>query len=137
MDALKLCYKEYPLRDTLGAFRKYEEACGGDLESDLYECVAIWLADDGLTKLDKFTRIGKAIGRKKAALAIWCLANAENNLLTLSEIEDATFRAGFLDAEPDEWNQPWPMLTVLVGLRLSSRQELRREDAKREAGIKG
>ena len=66
------------------------------------------------------SELQKVTGRYIAAKAIHCLVRQENKSISLDEIEDATFRVGWLPTDDESgWIEPWPIVMVDIATQIN------------------
>jgi len=108
---IKLCYKEYDWKISNGACRSFKEKTGKDLKGFFasYIVAQINLPED--VSLFERTEIFREVQtREDACQALYCIISAAQDGVSLTEIEDATYRVSWMLSErPDDLSEPWPL----------------------------
>ena len=112
---MKLCYKEYTYKMSLGAMKQFKQATGKDLWCTLLqfmECYALSNEDATLVRIRKLYEV---LDFETAAQLFHALIRAGNKSIPIEEIEDGMFKVGWLPSErADNMSEPWPLVLVLL-----------------------
>jgi len=112
---MKLCYKEYSCKMSLGAMKQFKQATGKDLWCSLLqfmECYALSGEDSALVRIRKLYEV---LDFETAAQLFHALIRAEDKSIPLEEVEDGMFKVGWLPSDrADNMSEPWPLVLVLL-----------------------
>lgn len=127
---IKLCYKEYQVKMTLGAMKQFKQATGKDLWCSLLLFLEAFYASKDLSILSRCTRMYEVMDFETASQVFHALINASGDKTSLAEIEDAMFRVGWLPSvKDDDFAEPWPL--VMVALASECDRQLKVQEAKK------
>jgi len=119
---LKLCYKTYNYKMTLGAMRKFKESSGHDLWNTLIKFIDVFSKSDGVNVQSRMSALYGVCDFYLAAKVFHCMIKEEDDSISLAEIEDGMFRVGWLpnDKDDSEMCQPWPLIMVKCAFDISA-----------------
>jgi hypothetical protein len=127
---IKLCYKEYDFKMSLGAMKQFKQATGKDLWCSLLLFLESFYAHKGGSTLSLCTRLYEVMDFETASHVFHSLINASGDKVTLQELEDAMFRVGWLPSvRDDDFGEPWPI--VMVALANECDKQLKAQEAKK------
>ena len=110
---IKLCYKSYPFKISLASCKAFYDDTGEDLQYILLKYIE---ACRDTMELDLLARMSAFLSVCKfevAAKAIYALARAESDSVTLEEIRDGMYRVSWLPSDrTDELSEPWPLVMI-------------------------
>lgn len=110
---IKLCYKEYDWKLTIGACKKFFELTGLDLQTVYGDYIDAALNMQGVSIIGRMQALAKLYSRDVASKALHCIISANDESIPLAEIEDATFRVSWVVADrPDDLSEPWPLIML-------------------------
>ena len=119
---IKLCYKSYEWKASNGACKSFKDQTGKDLLGlfSKYIVASINMRED--TSIFERTEILRDIAsREDACKALYCLINAAQDGISLTEIEDATARVGWTVSDrPDDLSEPWPVEMLNIAMKINS-----------------
>jgi hypothetical protein len=111
---IKLCYKTYNAKLTLGAMRSFHEQTGLDLWYTLLRFADVYIKTKGSDDLTRLVSLYSLIDFDTAAKLIHCLIRKEDTI-PLDEIADAMFRVGWkVSDDQDEFCEPWPLVICKI-----------------------
>jgi hypothetical protein len=114
---IKLCYKEYPAKLSLGSMDYYEQATGRDLWRDLLKYLEAWQKLKGLSTLEVITGLHDVVSFKNASYIFHSVIREEDSSRSLKEVQDAMFAVGWLPSDEDStMAEPWPLVMYQVAL---------------------
>ena len=117
---IKLCYKEYPIKMSLGACKAFSDKTGLDLQTVLMEYIAKCSDNSDKTLMGRMVSFAKIYNRSVACDAIHALINGGGAGVSLDEIQDATYRVGWAVSErDDDISEPWPMVMLDAALQVN------------------
>ena len=108
---VKLFYKSYPVKMSLGAMKQFNSDTGLDMWCTLLKFRECFLLTDGEPTITRLSRLNSIVDFHTGAKLLHSLIKAEDKSIPLNEIEDGMFRSGWLPKEDDQ-AQPWPLLVV-------------------------
>ena len=112
---IKLCYKEYQAKMSLGAMKQFKDATGLDLWCTLMHFIEVYAETEKLTAVQRMRRLLEVCDFGTAAKLFHALIKAGGDSVGLDEIEDAMFRSGWLPNEVDnDLIEPWPLIMVVA-----------------------
>ena len=128
---IKLCYKEYQVKMSLGAMKQFKQATGKDLWCSLLLFLeAFYGHKKGDSTLSLCTSLYKVMDFETASHVFHSLINASGEKVSLDELEDAMFRVGWLPStKDDDFGEPWPM--IMVALASECDQQLKAQEVKK------
>ena len=129
---IKLCYKEYPCKMSLGAMKQFKQSTGKDLWCTLLqfmECYGESVNDSVVVRMRKLYEI---VDFETAANLFYALIRAEDKSVSLQEIEDGMFKVGWLPTErAGDLSEPWPLVLVPVAHEINKQFETDASAAKK------
>ena len=137
---IKLAYKEYPYKMSLGAKKQYDGATGLDLWNVLLKYINSWRASEGLDTFKRLELLTGVCTTLQASELFYALIKAENSCISLIEIQDAMESVGGRPIEDDdEWCKPWPLVLVNLAYDVDAEYvnqltKLKELNAKKKAG---
>lgn len=118
---IKLCYKEYPYKMSLGAMKEFKKATGKDLWHTLLSMIEVYIATEESPLITRLRALYETLDFETAAYAFHCLIKQENKSIPLSEIEDSMFRVGWMPTDRDgDASEPWPFVMVKLAYDIDS-----------------
>jgi hypothetical protein len=127
---MKLCYKEYQIKDTIGARRQFYERTGMDLPRT---CMLLLQSFSDTRDLPVRSRLSEVIGIIsffKAAEFLHALIQAKDDSIPLVEVLDAMHKVGHEPTEREgEMGEPWTYLLISVAseLCISFREDVKKK----------
>lgn len=108
---IKLCYKEYDWKLSNGACKYFFEKTGKDLNGFFASYIVASLnLPKNISVFERMEIFRSLHSRDDASKAFYCVIDASKDGISLAEIEDATFRVGWmLNDRPDDLSEPWPL----------------------------
>ena len=129
---MKLCYKEYPCKMSLGAMKQFKQATGKDLWCTLLQFMECYALSEGEATLLRMRKLYEVIDFETAAQLFHALIRAENKSIPLDEIEDAMFKVGWLPTErPGDMSEPWPFVLVPLAHEINKQFETDAKELKK------
>jgi len=117
---IKLCYKEYPAKMSLGAMEYYDEATGRDLWGDLLKYLEMWQKLSGGTIIELTAGMHEVMSFKNASHIFHSVIRQEDSSRSLAEIRDGMFAVGWLPTEDESgMAEPWPLVMYKVALDIN------------------
>jgi hypothetical protein len=119
---IKLCYKEYEWKASMGACKLFAEKTGMDLKRVFCDYIEACInMPDSFGPLDKMQAYSKLHERRIASIALHCIIKAADDSVSLDEIDDATFRVDWiLSDRPDDLSEPWPFVMLNAALEINA-----------------
>lgn len=119
---IKLCYKEYDYKLTLGAIKGFKKDTGEDILFILSKLLEVWQESIGASQRSRINQLYSVCDFELSAYAFYHLIKSKQDSIPLIEIEDAMFRVGVVPNNvDDEYCVPWPV--VLVDLAYNIEQD--------------
>lgn len=129
---IKLCYKSYPYKMTLGAMKKFKQATGKDLWYSLLRFIECYAESDGDSTFVRLRKLYEIIDFETASHIFYSLINAEDKSVPLEEIEDGMFKVGWMPTDRDgDMSEPWPLVLVVVAHEINRQFEADVSSAKK------
>lgn len=117
---IKLCYKQYPYKLTLGADKAFRDQTGLDLQTVFMDYIAVCHKTTGMELMERLVFFSKLYTRDIASKALHAVISAKDESIPLAEIEDATFRVSWMQTERiDGMSEPWPMVMLDAALMIN------------------
>ena len=108
---IKLCYKEYEWKITLGACKYFYEQTGKDLQHSLLlylEACSTSRNMDSISRLRLFL-----LSFKDASVLFYSVIKQATEGVSLSEIQDAMYRVSWMPSESEDGLcEPWPLIML-------------------------
>lgn len=119
---IRLCYKDYDIKMTLGAMKLFAEDTGGrDMWTTALQCIATNQALANSSLCDRFIGLGRVLTFLEASHFLHRITSAANSAIGLDEIQDAMFHSGMIPSDDDDL-QPWQL--VLLHACFQIREEI-------------
>lgn len=116
---LHLAYKKYPYKISLNACKVFFEQTGLDLQTVLLKYISEAANNKELSTPDRLVAFADLYSRDVACKAILCMIKECDDSISIAEIEDATYRAGWLASNNDDgFSEPWPLLMVTIAMKI-------------------
>lgn len=129
---MKLCFKEYPYKMTLGAMKQFKQATNKDLWCTLLQFMENFRDNASLSTIARMQKLYEVVDFETASHVFHSLIRAEDTSIPLVEIEDAMFRVGWLPTErPGDMSEPWPLVMVGLANEISKQFESDTSEAKK------
>jgi hypothetical protein len=110
---IKLCYKEYEYKITLGACKYFFEQTGKDLQ---YSLLLYLEACDTTRKMASISRLRLFHGlmsAKDASYLFYSVIKQTSSAASLEEIQDAMHRVSWMPTESEDGLcEPWPLIML-------------------------
>ena len=117
---IKLAYKDYPLKMSLGACKVFYDDTGLDLQIVFQEYLELYSTCDVTSIRGQLLYFAKAHTREVATKALHAVIFAANDSIPIKEINDATYRVGWTENEKDDdLSEPWPLVMVRTALEIN------------------
>ena len=125
---IKLCYKEYDFKVTLGACKSFYDQTGRDLQCVLLDYLHEHGTQSGISikdgvmldTLGYMRALHSVCGFEDASKLITCLIKSENNSIPLNEIQDAMFRVSWLPTDSEgDFQEPWPLVMLSIAVQVN------------------
>ena len=112
MSHIKLCYKEYPIKMTLGAMKQYTQATKRDIWCDMLKYIHVFMSTREVSAFDRMSKLYECLDFETASHAFHALIKAGGaNDIPLAEIQDSMFRVGWMPTErEDGMGEPWALV---------------------------
>ena len=129
---IKLCYKSYPYKMTLGSMRHFNKQTGKDLWSLMMDFMLTFLATSEDPVMERMAKLYRICDFETASIAIHSLVRVENKNIPIEEIQDAMFRVGWMPVQDDESEmiEPWPLDMCATAFNIDS--QMREEMPKKK-----
>jgi hypothetical protein len=117
---VKICYKKYDCKLSVGACKYFTDKTGLDLQTVFGDYVEKSIELQGVSLISRMQSLSRLYNREIASLALYSIIKPENESVDLCEIEDATFRVSWqLSDRPDDLSEPWPIIMLQVGFDIN------------------
>lgn len=122
---IKLCYKSYPAKMSLGAMKQFKQSTGKDLWCTLLKFMECFAETSGDSLVVRMRKLYEVVDFETASHLFYSLIRAEDNSIPLTEIEDAMFRVGWLPTDrPGDMSEPWPFALVSIAHEINKQFEV-------------
>lgn len=116
----KLCYKTYPFKISQGACKRFFEQTGLDLQTVFLTYICKFHGSQESTTGDRLVEMSNLYSRDVACKAMYSIIKEESDGVSISELEDATFRVSWTASDRDyDLSEPWPLVMVDIGLKIN------------------
>lgn len=133
---MKLCYKEYPYKMSLGAMKQFRQETGKDLWCSLLQFIECYASTEGEPIVTRLRKLYEMLDFETASHCFHALIKAEDKSIPLIEIEDAMFRVGWLPTDRDgDMSEPWPLVLVVVAHEINKQFELDVKTEKKPSAV--
>jgi len=110
---IKLCFKSYECKLTLGAIKHYHSETGRDLWSDILGYSSVFFETSDLTIANRFSKLTDFMGFERASIVFHTVIRTCDNSISIDEIQDAMFQVGVIPSERDsDMSEPWPIVMM-------------------------
>lgn len=117
---VKICYKTYPFKITLGACKSFFDKTGLDLQTVFLKYINTYTSNRTLSVGDLLVVLCELYSRDIACKALHCMIKEEDKNIPIDEIEDGTFRVSWMQSDrDDDLSEPWPLVMVSTALQIS------------------
>ena len=117
---IKLAYKTYPFKISQGACKRFFEQTGLDLQTVFLTYICKFHSTDKMTTGDRLVALSNLYSRDIACKAMYHMIKEEKDGISISELEDATFRVSWVASDrDDDLSEPWPLVMVTAGLQIN------------------
>ena len=131
---MKLCYKDYPIKMSLGAIKQFKQATGYDLWSTLLQFIDVFHATQGDTIIGRMKTLYDVCDFETGSHMFHALIQAEDKSIPLEEVQDAMFRVGWLPHErDDDMSDPWALVAISAANEIDT--QFKRITSKKKADI--
>lgn len=121
---IKLCYKSYDAKMSLGAMKQFKQATGKDLWCTLLQFMECFANSSDESLVVRMRKLYEVVDFETGAQAFYALIRAEDKSIPLSEIEDAMFKVGWLPTDRDgDLSEPWPFALITVSHEINKQFE--------------
>ena len=122
---MKLCYKEYPYKMTLGAMKQFKQNTSKDLWCTLLQFMECYAESKDDSLVARMRKLYDVVDFETASHIFHSLIRAESKDIPLQEIEDAMFKVGWLPTErPGDMSEPWPLVLVPLAHEINKQFEV-------------
>lgn len=105
---------------SLNACKSFFEKTGLDLQSVFLDYMNSFVSNKNLTTGDRVTSLNKLYTRDLACKAMHCMIKESDSSIPMLEIEDATYRVGWLvNDKLDNLSEPWSMVMVQISFMIN------------------
>jgi len=116
----KLCYKTYPFKISQGACKRFFEKTGLDLQTVFLSYICTFHSSKELPTGERLVALSNIYSRDVACKALYEIIKEEQAGVSVAELEDATFRVGWVSSDrDDDLSEPWPLVMVEIGLKIN------------------
>lgn len=118
---IKLCYKEYPYKLTLGACREFYEQTGKDATYILMRYLeAFYIDTKGMPLISRIRYLKGLESEDTISKLLHSMIRAEVKTMPLDEIQDAMFKVSWLPNENDnDISEPWPIVVAKLAIDIN------------------
>jgi hypothetical protein len=112
---IKLCYKEYEYKITLGACKYFYEQTGKDLQHSLLLYLEACDISREMSSLSRLRLFHGLLSAKDASYLFYSVIKQAVDGVSLDEIQDAMHRVSWMPTESEDGLcEPWPI--IMLGL---------------------
>ena len=135
---MKLGYKNYPTKMSLGAMKQFNKETGLDLWAVLLEFIEVY--NDTVQKkvplVTQLRRLYQICNLFVGAELIHALVRAEDKSIDIAEIQDAMAMVGWRPStEDDDMSQPWALVVVSLAFEIEAEfAKIGNDDGKKKVG---
>jgi hypothetical protein len=117
---IHLAYKKYPYKLTLNSCKVFFEQTGLDLQTVFLKYISEAANNRESSIADRLICFSELYSRDIACKAIHCMIKEVDKSIPIAEIEDATFRVGWMASDrDDDLSEPWAMVMVTTALQVN------------------
>lgn len=117
---IKLCYKEYDWKISNGACKSFFDKTGLDLQTVFADYIEASIDTAGKSLISRMQIFSRLYSRDVASKALFAIIKPVNDGVSLSEIEDATYRVSWqISDRPDDLSEPWPLVMLNASLQIN------------------
>tara|TARA_R110000782_G_scaffold244687_1_gene331437 strand:+ start:348 stop:758 length:411 start_codon:yes stop_codon:yes gene_type:complete len=117
---IHLAYKKYPYKLTLNACKVFFEQTGLDLQIVFLKYISLAANNRDSTIADRLIAFSELYSRDVACKAMHCMIKEVNSSVPIAEIQDATYRVGWMASDrDDDLSEPWSMVMVSTALQIN------------------
>ena len=110
---IKLCYKEYDYKITLGACKYFFEQTGKDLQYSLLLYLEACTTSREMNSMSRLRLFHELMSFKDASVLFYSVIKQSTSGISLSEIQDAMYRVSWLPTESEDGLcEPWPIVML-------------------------
>lgn len=110
---IKLFYKEYEYKITLGACKYFFEQTGKDLQHSLLLYCEASVTTVGMEPISRLRLFHSLLTFKDASTLFYSVIKQSGNNIPLAEIQDAMYRVSWLPTESEDGLcEPWPVVML-------------------------
>lgn len=111
---IKLHYKEYKAKITLNACKSFYDATKLDLQIVLADYIACSLDNTEQSLIARLSTLGNLHSRDIVCEALYAMISEGQDGISLEELQDATFNAGWqpTNEDPKGFCQPYPVVML-------------------------
>lgn len=104
---------------TLNACKVFFEQTGLDLQTVFLKYISEAANSKGLSVADRLIAFSELYSRDIACKALHCMIKEENKSIPMEEIQDGTYRVGWMASDrDDDMSEPWSMVMVTTALQV-------------------
>ena len=104
---------------TLNACKVFFEQTGLDLQTVFLKYISEAANSKGLSVADRLIAFSELYSRDVACKALHCMIKEENKSIPMEEIQDGTYRVGWMASDrDDDMSEPWSMVMVTTALQV-------------------
>lgn len=130
---IKLCYKEYEFKITLGACKYFFEQTGKDLQHSLLLYLEACATSKDMEMISRLRLFHGLLSFKDASILFYSVIKQASDGVSLAEIQDAMYRVSWMPTESDDGLcEPWPLIMVSLATEAN---EYFNQIAKKKADI--
>ena len=129
---IKLCYKEYDYKITLGACKYFFEQTGKDLQHSLLLYLEACTTSRDMEMISRLRLFHGLLSFKDASVLFYAVIKQASDGVSLQEIQDSMYRVSWMPTESEDGLcEPWPL--VMLELSTSANKYFS-ELSKKKAG---
>lgn len=116
----ELCYKQYDFKMTLNACKSFYDDTGLDLQTVFMKYIVACQKTFEMTSMERLVLFSDVFPRAIAVKAMYYIIKEAQDGISIAELEDATFRVGWLPSdESGEKREPWPLVMLSIALKIN------------------
>ena len=118
---IHLAYKRYPYKLTLNACKIFFEQTGLDLQTVFIKYISEAANNKDMSIAERLIAFSELYSRDVACKALYCMIKeVPSNSVPIAEIEDGTYRVGWLASDrDDDLSEPWALVMVTTALQVN------------------
>lgn len=116
---MKLCYKEYDVKMSLGAIKYFKQKTGKDLWGVLLALLQTYIETERESIVYRMRKLYETVDFETASHMFKAIIDTPDKRYPIEEIQDAMYRVGWrITDDSDEMSEPWPFVAVAAAYEI-------------------